>query len=226
MALSASSKLAPQTRPPAKTCSHSHGAVSSREIWDQILDLQGGYSYRGLEDNFPALLNCSTAKTKLIIVSQNHTYPVKLSHLQKDKARLASHPLFSLAPYLDSQGLMQVGGRLQKAGLLTHTSLNCSWRAHTSSLYHHYYVGSSIPLLYPSLKCFLKYSAGDAFPARRPMPGLQKRGWGSYLLPGHTQQDLSRSPELILQTLPAHGRKPEETNPCESLCLCLCMFQH
>jgi len=67
--------------------------------------------------HYLTVLELRTAKTILLVSSQNHTYPVKLSHLQKNKALPASHPLASLAIYLNSQELMQVGGKLQKAEL-------------------------------------------------------------------------------------------------------------
>ena len=57
------------------------------------------------------------AKFKLLLVSQLHIYSVEISHLQKKQALLTSHSLSNLAPYLDSMGLVRVGGRLSKAGL-------------------------------------------------------------------------------------------------------------
>ena len=65
----------------------------------------------------PSIQELRTAKTTVIRASQRHTYSAKSCVLQKGQALQTSNTLSSLAPYLDSDGLMRIGGRLQKAEL-------------------------------------------------------------------------------------------------------------
>ena len=58
-----------------------------------------------------------TAKTTVIRASQRHTYSAESCVLQKGQTLQTSNTLYSLAPYMDSDGLMRIGGRLQKAEL-------------------------------------------------------------------------------------------------------------
>ena len=58
-----------------------------------------------------------TTETLLYKVSQKHTYASVLSELQKVGYLPAKHQYASLALFLDDQGLLRVGGRLQKADL-------------------------------------------------------------------------------------------------------------
>ena len=62
------------------------------------------------------------AKFKLLLVNQLHIYSVEICHLQKMQALSTSHSLSNLAPYLDSMGLIRVGGRLSKAGVAPQVS--------------------------------------------------------------------------------------------------------
>ena len=57
------------------------------------------------------------AKSTLLSVSQQFTYACEIQCLQKQRALSSLHSLSGLASYLDSDGVMRVGGRLQKANL-------------------------------------------------------------------------------------------------------------
>lgn len=53
----------------------------------------------------------------IFVHSQKVTYPIAYDTLVSKKFLPKQHELASLSPYLDEQGLMRVGGRLQKAAL-------------------------------------------------------------------------------------------------------------
>jgi len=57
------------------------------------------------------------AKTKLLKVSQHHTYPDVFNELKKQGHLATKHPHSNLALFVNQQGLLRVGGRLQKSGL-------------------------------------------------------------------------------------------------------------
>ena len=69
--------------------------------------------------DFLAAEELNSARAVLLKVSQYHTYSHVLSVLQQKKPLAAEHPCSSLAPFIDSQDLLWVGGRLHKAGLPT-----------------------------------------------------------------------------------------------------------
>ena len=69
-----------------------------------------------LPDYLTVLELCS-ARAMLLVVSQKFTYGCERELLVKAKHLPDSHSLASLSPYLDSRGIMGIGGRLQKAGL-------------------------------------------------------------------------------------------------------------
>ena len=77
-----------------------------------------------------------TTETLLYKVSQRHTYASVLSVLQKVGYLPAKHQYASLALFLDDQGLLRVGGRLQKANLPQETKhpVLLSTRSHTVRL--------------------------------------------------------------------------------------------
>lgn len=57
------------------------------------------------------------ARLQLLRHSQKHTYGKEYELLEQKKLLPKSSPLSPLSPFLDDQGIMRVGGRLQKAGL-------------------------------------------------------------------------------------------------------------
>ena len=67
--------------------------------------------------DFLAAKELNSARAVLLKVSQYHIYSHVLSVLQQKKPLAVKHPCSSLAPFIDSQDLLRVGGRLQKAGL-------------------------------------------------------------------------------------------------------------
>ena len=67
--------------------------------------------------DYLTVLQLCTARNALFVVSQKFTYCHERLILMKNKQLSTSHPMGSLSPYLDSRGIMRVGGRLQKAGL-------------------------------------------------------------------------------------------------------------
>ena len=58
-----------------------------------------------------------TAKSIILKYSQKVFYPVVCQLLEGEKNLPISHPLAALSPYLDADGILRVGGRLQKASL-------------------------------------------------------------------------------------------------------------
>ena len=71
-------------------------------------------------------LELRAAKLTLIRVSQHHTFMDVFPTLQKGNVLSSSHPLSSMSPYLDPDGVLRVGDRLQKAQLsmdMTHPIL-------------------------------------------------------------------------------------------------------
>ena len=67
--------------------------------------------------DYLTVLELYSARNALFVVSQKFTYCHESLILMKNKQLSTSHPMGSLSPYLDSRGIMRVGGRLQKAGL-------------------------------------------------------------------------------------------------------------
>ena len=67
--------------------------------------------------DYLTVLELYSARNALFVVSQKFTYCHERLILMKNKQLSTSHPMGSLSPYLDSRGIMRVGGRLQKAGL-------------------------------------------------------------------------------------------------------------
>ena len=63
------------------------------------------------------LIEHRRAKCILTKLSQQHAYHDAIVKLQKDKTLPCHNPLASLAPYLDNQGLLRVGGRMQQSNL-------------------------------------------------------------------------------------------------------------
>ena len=57
------------------------------------------------------------AKLIVLAMSQRHTYSEEIKLLKANKELPLKHRLAGLAPYLDSEDLMRVDGRLQKAGM-------------------------------------------------------------------------------------------------------------
>ena len=78
----------------------------------------------------------TASKMLLFRVSQHHTYPSVFATLQKRGCLPTAHQLSRLALFIDQQGLLRLGGRLQKAGLSTeHTHpLLLSTASHTVKL--------------------------------------------------------------------------------------------
>ena len=123
-----------------------------------------------LPDYLTVLELCS-ARAMLLVLSQKFTYGCERDLLMKAKHLPDSHSLASLSPYLDSRGIMRVGGRLQKAGLgynSTHPIL-LSIKSHTTQLIVEHthiaalHAGSSTVMALladsyhiPRLKCFLR----------------------------------------------------------------------
>ena len=70
----------------------------------------------------PLTLNdLKRAKFTILAISQKQTYSQEIKLLKLKELPL-NHRLDGLAPYLDSEGLMRVGGRLQKAGMAYETT--------------------------------------------------------------------------------------------------------
>ena len=156
------------------------------------------------------------AKFKLLLVSQLHIYSVKISHLQKKQALPTSHSLSNLASYLDSMGLIRVGGRLSKAGLAPQVAhpVMLSIRSHTTKLLventHHLALHAgptttmalqSCSYYIPTVKCFLKGLSQRCVPARRPMPKPQLNAWGSCLLQDHSHLDPSNNGSRLCRSI-------------------------
>lgn len=70
-----------------------------------------------LHKPYITLRELRTTKLILLLVSQRHTFQQELDTLCRRKKLPNKHVLSGLAPYVDSQGLLRVGGRLQQAGL-------------------------------------------------------------------------------------------------------------
>ena len=62
------------------------------------------------------------AKLIVLATSQRHTNSEEIKLLKANKELALKHRLGGLAPYLDSEDLMRVGGRLQKAGIAYKTT--------------------------------------------------------------------------------------------------------
>lgn len=60
------------------------------------------------------------AKTRLLVVAQRGAYAQEIDCLQKRKALTKASSLFKLSPFLDHDGLMRVGGRLQMSTTMTY----------------------------------------------------------------------------------------------------------
>ena len=86
--------------------------------------------------NYLTVMELCNAREVLLLLSQKFTYGSERKLLNKAKHLPDTHSLASLSPYLDSRGIMRVGGRLQKAGLgynSTHPIL-LSIKSHTTQL--------------------------------------------------------------------------------------------
>lgn len=83
-----------------------------------------------------SLAELARAKSKVFLVSQLYSYPDKYKLLSQGKALPARHPLLHLTPFVDADGLLRVGGRLQQADLPESTihPLILSPRSHTVKL--------------------------------------------------------------------------------------------
>lgn len=67
--------------------------------------------------DFITVLEYLEARTWLLRYSQEYAYPEEYRRLADKQLLPKDNPLASLNPFLDDQGVMRVGGRLQKAGL-------------------------------------------------------------------------------------------------------------
>ena len=73
-----------------------------------------------------------TSKETLLRLSHLHTFKDEIHSLKRKKELPNNHTLAGLAPFVDSQNMLRVGGRLQQAGLSydnTHP-LNLSSKSH------------------------------------------------------------------------------------------------
>ena len=80
---------------------------------------------RNIKTTYSPLLSLEElrrAKLIVLAMSQRHTYSEEIKLLNANKELPLNHRLAGLAPYLDSEDLMRVGGRLQKAGMAYETT--------------------------------------------------------------------------------------------------------
>ena len=148
-----------------------------------------------LPDYLTVLELCS-ARAMLLVLSLKFTYGCERDLLMKAKHLPDSHSLASLSPYLDSRGIMRVGGRLQKAGLgynSTHPIL-LSIKSHTTQLIvEHTHIaalraGSSTVMALladsyhiPRLKCFLRALSRRCLICRKTYAQTSKKCMGELL---------------------------------------------